>query len=114
MRVCPDPPDFMLAPADMEAIADRVAAILHARQYPGRDLAAEIETYLAEHQPATVPQIAFGVCARESSVRYVVNTDDRFRRSSTPPGRSPRAKCWQLAVSRNPTQPSARRSGSGA
>jgi hypothetical protein len=77
----------------------------------GRDLAGEIETFLAGHQPATVPEIAFGISARESAVRYAVTTDGRFLRAGVAPGRSPRAKCWQLAVPADPTQPSAGRSG---
>jgi hypothetical protein len=109
-----DQPDLMLTAADIDAIADRVAAILHARQYPGRDLAAEIEAYLAEHQPSTVPEIAFGVTARESTVRSLLNADDRFQRAVSAPGRSPRAKCWQLAARADPTQPRPRRSDPGS
>jgi hypothetical protein len=101
-----------LTETQLQAIADRVASILLARQNPERDLAAEIESWLADHPPATVPEIAFGVTARESIVRYFLNTDDRFPEIGTAPGRSPRARCWQLTVSPDPTQPKPRRSSS--
>ena len=99
--------------AQLEAIADRVAAILHARQHPQRDLAAEIGSWLADHQPATVPEIAYGITARESTVRQTLAADDRFQTAPRPPGRSPRTKCWLLTTQTGSTQPRPRRSGSG-
>jgi hypothetical protein len=110
------PAETVLLPArallDRLLTAREVAEILLARQYPARDIAAEVAAWLTEHPPATVPEIAFGISARESTVRHAVTTDDRFRRAASAPERSPRARCWQLAVPANSTQPSARRSGS--
>ena len=83
-----------------------------ARQHPERDLAAEIENYLAENAPKTVPEIASAIRARESAVRYIVATDDRFQRAQAGSGRSARAKCWELAVPDDLTQPTPRLSGS--
>jgi hypothetical protein len=101
-----------LSGAQLEELADQVAAILLARQNPKRDLASEIESWLAENEPGTFPEIALGISARESAVRYLLTTDDRFQARACGPGRSPKAKCWQLATPDDPTQPRPRRSGS--
>jgi hypothetical protein len=66
---------------------------------PQRDVPAEIEASLRA-SPATLPEIARAIGARDSTVRQILQTDAaRFRRVPAPAGRSPRAKLWSLASS---------------
>lgn len=86
---------LMLAPEAVDAFE---AAIREQRRVDRtkRDLAAEIETFLAPNGPATAPEIARAVRARDGIVREVLGTDSRFIRASGHADRSARARLWSL------------------
>lgn len=83
-----------------EAIDALEAAIRTHRQAgrPKRDLAGQIEDFLAT-QPATVPEIARAIGARDSDVRQTLQTNERFRRAPAAADHSTRAKLWEIAPS---------------
>ena len=65
---------------------------------PKRDLAEEIEAFLVT-RPATAPEIARAIGARDSDVRHTLQTNERFTRAPAAADRSTRAKPWMLASS---------------
>jgi hypothetical protein len=74
-----------------------------------RGLAAEIEVFLTAG-PATAPEIARSIGARDSSVRQLLQTDALFTRAPTTAGHSPRAKLWSMACSPSGPGPTGRTS----
>jgi hypothetical protein len=75
-----------------------------------RDHGAEIEQFLLENGPATLPEIARGITARDADVRDVLDNDKRFIRVPPTSDRSRRAKPWTLASSAPGLSPSTRTS----
>jgi hypothetical protein len=83
-----------------EAAAGLEAALRQHRRLgrPRRDLAADIKQFLTAG-PATVPEIARAIGARDSEVRHTLQTNERFARASAAADHSARAKPWMLASS---------------
>jgi len=84
----------------------------YTRRRRGRDLAAEIEGFLAEHPSASTQEIQLGVRARATDVRRVLAGDRRFERVSPGLGRPVNAKCWGLSSETSPPVPANGTSGS--
>lgn len=79
------------------AAAELERALRQHRQVarPKRDLAAEIEAFLTAG-PATVPEVARAIGARDSDVRHALRTSPRFTGAPATSDRSPRAGLWML------------------
>ena len=94
-------------PADLEALAERVADLVVSRLdgrvvgRPGRDLANEAEGFLLASGPATAPEVARALRKRRTTIEEVLAADPgRFTRVPPPRGRSGRAKTWAAVVQR--------------
>jgi hypothetical protein len=59
------------------------------------NLADRIAAWLAEHGPATAPEVARGVCRRDEVVREALKGDARFGLVPRP-GLSTKAKSWTV------------------
>jgi len=80
-------------------VVDAFEAALRAQRrvaHAERDLAAEIEAFLANNGPATVPEIGRATRARDADVREVLRRDRRFARVLPASDRSPKAKPWSV------------------
>lgn len=91
--------------ADAERSLRTALRQLDRARRPPRDLAAEIETALA-NGPLTVPELGKTIRARHSDIRQILRKHpQRFECVQNVPGRSPKAKCWKNAPAASRSRP---------
>lgn len=96
---------IVVEPEAVPAVESALRAYTRSRR-PRRDLAAEVERFLADHPGVSVVEIARAIRARDYDVRRVLNSDARFRALSAAPGRSTRVRAWVLAETPSDAVPS--------
>ena len=83
--------------------ADRLELRLLEIETPeSRDIAGEIEAFLAEHPGASTVEVVEGVRANKKRTTDILKSNGRFVRVQPPPGKPGNAHCWCLGTPPKP------------